>query len=333
MCCCGQRPAPSTDPESTLHTGARLRDCQRVGIRTLIEPLARAQQGLVTIADLRALGLKRGRIYRAARRGELIRRARGVFALPEVPPEPNLAATIKAIRGVLSHDTAAMWWGMELAHTPTKRHATVPRNRGRLANAIKGWRLHRSILRHDEIHTKDGVAVSSPVRTVVDCARILSVDYAVAIADSALRKRLVTIHELLAVAASIPCGPGRSRVLTVVNLADPKAGSVLESLTRVLLWRAGLFPVETQYPFESASGPLVGYVDFAWPQLRLLLEADGFEFHSKRADHRNDCRRLNAFTCCGWLLLRVTWEDVVFHPDEVVETVRTAMATAAALVA
>jgi hypothetical protein len=303
-----------------------------VGIRALIEPLAREQQGLVSVADLRGLGLKHGRIYRAARRGELVRRARGVFALPDVPPEPNLAATIRAIRGVLSHDAAAMWWGMELAHSPTKHHATVPRNRGRLANAIKGWRLHRSGLRADETVTKAGVDVTSPIRTVIDCARVLSVDHAVAIADSALRKRLVTMHELLAAAASVPRGPGRARVLTVVNLVDPKSGSVLESLTRVLLWRAGLLPPETQYPFKTASGAFVGYVDFAWPQLRLLLEADGFEFHSKRADHRNDCRRLNAFTCRGWLLLRVTWEDVVFQPDEVVETVRTAMDIAAALV-
>jgi very-short-patch-repair endonuclease len=122
-------------------------------------------------------------------------------------------------------------------------------------------------------------------------------------------------------------------VMTVAVLADPKSGSVLESLTRVALWRAKLLPPESQYAFHAHTGELVGYVDFAWPLLRLLLEADGFEFHSTRAQHRNDCRRLNAFTCRGWWLLRVTWEDVVYNTEEFVETVRKALCCAAALAA
>jgi very-short-patch-repair endonuclease len=46
-----------------------------------------------------------------------------------------------------------------------------------------------------------------------------------------------------------------------------------------------------------------------------VLEADSHEFHTKRQDFDRDCRRYNALVVRGWLVLRFTWEQVMFEPQ------------------
>jgi very-short-patch-repair endonuclease len=66
----------------------------------------------------------------------------------------------------------------------------------------------------------------------------------------------------------------------------------------------------------------VARVALAYPTARLLVEADGYEFHRERADYRRDRRRANAFCRLDWSLLRFSWEDMRHDPDYVVAAVR-----------
>ncbi len=105
-------------------------------------------------------------------------------------------------------------------------------------------------------------------------------------------------------------------------LADPRCGSVLESLCRLLLIQAGLAPEVTQLLVRSRDGGRIGRVDFAWPSARLVVEVDGFAFHADRESYREDRRRSNALQRAGWVVLRFSWEDVVHTPQLVVAAVR-----------
>jgi very-short-patch-repair endonuclease len=55
---------------------------------------------------------------------------------------------------------------------------------------------------------------------------------------------------------------------------------------------------------------------------RLVLEADSFEFHGTRRALVRDCRRYVSLVVRGWTVLRFTWEDVVYEPASVIESVR-----------
>jgi very-short-patch-repair endonuclease len=65
----------------------------------------------------------------------------------------------------------------------------------------------------------------------------------------------------------------------------------------------------------------VARVDFAWPAARLIVEADGFAYHSDRESYRRDRERLNHLERLGWRVLRFTWEDVVSRPEYVTNLV------------
>ena len=97
----------------------------------------------------------------------------------------------------------------------------------------------------------------------------------------------------------------------VLALVDVRCGSVLESLLRVLLHVHGVRAPRTQVLVRARDGSAIGRVDFAWPDVRLVVEADGFAFHADRASYREDRRRTQVLTRHGCAWLRSTYEDVV----------------------
>ncbi|HET7530705.1 MAG TPA: hypothetical protein VFJ98_07070 [Mycobacteriales bacterium] len=97
---------------------------------------------------------------------------------------------------------------------------------------------------------------------------------------------------------------------------------MLESFTRVLLWRNGLLPERTQFPFRCAATGWTGQLDFAWPSLRAALECDGYVWHADRGPFQGDRRRWSALNRAGWHSGVVTWFDVMHDPDYVVDLVR-----------
>jgi hypothetical protein len=113
-----------------------------------------------------------------------------------------------------------------------------------------------------------------------------------------------------------------------VRLLDPKSGSVLESLFRVLVITAGIRPPSTQFTVVD-HGQEVGRFDFAWIAERLIVEIDGYAFHSSRDQFRQDRRRMNELERLGWRVLRFTWEDVVGRPEHVIAVVRHCLSLAA----
>ena len=226
------------------------------------------------------------------------------------------------LRGVLSHETAALLWGLDLVSAPQGQHLTVGRDRSRRAPADVV--LHRADLRPDECVVRAGLPVTAPVRTVLDLARTLPLAHAVAVADSALRFDLLRLPALVDAAAALRPAPGRAACREVVARVDRRSGSCLESLGRVLLQDAGLAPFETQHAVRLADGR-VHRVDLAWPERRLVVELDGFAFHADRHRYRSDRRRLNDLVLAGWTVLRFSWEDVVERPQVVVAQVRAAL--------
>jgi hypothetical protein len=270
--------------------------------------------GFATSQALHRDGVSRRALRQSVEASRVVRLRRGVYGLGLPEGIEALRAATVALGAVVSHDSAAVLWGLELAHRPGQ-HVTVPRNRARARHV--DVIVHRLDL--DEIRVRDGIPVTSPLRTVLDCSAVLSIGDAVVVADSALRAGLVGWGELRA-AASRTTGRNAAKVRKVVSLTDPRSASVLEFLLRVLLVLAGLPPDESQFVIRDGR-TFVARVDLVYHRARLVVEADGFEFHRERADYRSDRRKMNAFCRTDWSVLRFTWEDVRLHPQYVLDAV------------
>ena len=224
---------------------------------------------------------------------------------------------------VLSHEPAALAWGLELVEDGARR-LTVPRSRSR--KAVPGWTVVRSDLPAGSVEEMAGLPTTSLLRTVQDLCRVLTFVHAVVAADSTVRLGLLDVQELRAELGRA-FGRSCSRLRAVGSAVDPLSGSVLETLLRLLL--ADLGPV-SQHVVRDRDNRFVARVDLCWPAARLVVEADGFAFHSDRVAYRRDRERLNDLERLGWRVLRFTWEDVVARPEHVLALVQECLAQPAA---
>jgi hypothetical protein len=77
-------------------------------------------------------------------------------------------------------------------------------------------------------------------------------------------------------------------------------------------------------------GIFLAEVDFAYPDLRLAIEVDGFGVHGTPRAMAKDFVRQNGLVPYGWHVLRFTWRQVVREPEMVARAIAGALAGLAA---
>jgi predicted transcriptional regulator of viral defense system len=290
--------------------------------------------GITTTAELLAAGCSEDQISTLARRGDIYRVSRGVYAngpqarerLTWHGGDKLLAiAAAMAVMGpgvVVSHQSAAFLHSIDLLDDRGPVHLT--------ATAAATWRgrpgvkLHAMAVPAGRITTFVGIPVTTPARTVVDLARTLEFRAGVVTADSALHRRLTTKDELRRVLGECPRRSGIGRARQVVEFADERAESPLESIAMVAFRDCGLPPPDLQVWLGGVSAP-AGRVDFYWKQHRTIAEVDG------AAKYRDDPRRVPAqlrrdqlLREDGYELVHVTWQQIIETPQAVAASIRRA---------
>jgi very-short-patch-repair endonuclease len=120
--------------------------------------------------------------------------------------------------------------------------------------------------------------------------------------------------------ASMVRGPGRPGVLRAVRLADKRSANPFESSLRSIADEVDGLDVEPQR-WIVINGQWVR-PDLVDARLKLVLEAESFEWHGKRAALKRDARRYNLLVIDGWTVLRFSWEDVMFDREYVLDVIR-----------
>lgn len=261
--------------------------------------------GGVATREVLVKATSRAEVDRALRDGAVVRLRRDRYALPAA--DDALAAAHR-LSGVVAGPSAALQWGWAVKAVPEHPVVVLPRNR-RLRGDEAAVRLRRVDLGPDDV---TGL-VTSKDRTLVDCLRWEPPDSALAVADSALRGGFPRAR-LLALARDAR-GPGSTQVRTVAQAADGRAANPFESVLRFIAEQVEGLDVEPQVSIREPT--FLGRPDLVDQRLRIVLEADSFEWHGGREDLRRDARRYNGFVVAGWLVLRFAWEDVMFHAQDV----------------
>lgn len=279
-----------------------------------------SSSAVVRWPDLRAAGFDTRAVRRALRAGSLQRLARGLYATASQRPYQDLREVAARLDGVISGTTAARLHGIELARSETSVHVSIERGR-RVRCLLPGVEVHRATLAPGDVEQLGGLPVTTVTRTLLDLAAWLPCAQAVAAADSAVRLGRVGPAELSAAA-----GTGQGRVARRIALVDPECGSVLESMFRILVLLARLPAPQTQVDIRDGRGGWIGRVDFAWVEARVIVETDGLAWHSSAQQWRADRRRDVALQRAGWLVVRLSWEDVVNTPAQVLSLMRALLA-------
>ena len=276
---------------------------------------AARQHGVVTARQLAAAGLTADAVRYRVKRGRLTRLHRGVYlaALPAQFTAEMAAVLACGAAAVLSHHAAAGVWGIRPLH-PGPIDVTLARGQARKR---RGIRVHRAA---DLARTSHyGIPITTPARTLLDiAAEVTPGDLARAV-EQAQVLRLVTFDAL----AHAPNGHRGGGALSQA-LADGHPASMTRSEAEArllaLIRAAGL-------PAPRTNTRVGGYeVDFLWPQQRLIVEVDGFAFHSTRRAFERDRLKDAVLQAAGHRVMRVTWRQIAGTAEAVIARLAAALA-------
>jgi very-short-patch-repair endonuclease len=223
---------------------------------------------------------------------------------------------------VLSHKTAAALWNLDIPlQKPGDMRVDLIVPTSSRAESRADRRVHRVGLDKDEVTRRQSLPVTVPSRTWRDLAAVLQPPALLAVADQLLADGC-TRQALQEQLDRRPTGRGSARARTVLSVADPRAGSPMESVLRWLLHVAGAPAPDLQHAIRTPVA--VFHADLAWPDRKVLVEFDG-DVHRDRRVFVEDLRRQNALVAAGWTVLRFTSADVLGRPDEVIAAILRAL--------
>lgn len=282
------------------------------------------QYGVITVHQAHASGLTDRMIEYRVRSGRWIRLASGIYVVASAAADWQrdlAAALLWHPRAVGAGRSAAALHGF-----PGMRHrrpeVLVPRN----SNARSPFaRVYRSAF-FDEIRTVRvaGFEVTSPAETVLTLAATLPAHRIEVFVDETLLRRTAGIAEYSKILDRLEGGRVRGAAVLRRIVAERRTNgyqppaSELERLSRRLTDRPEVPPVSHQHPVLGSAGPTV--VDTFIDDWLIVLEVDGRNYHTRKADFERDRRRDNAAAALGYVTLRFTWQMLTTDFDDCVKT-------------
>jgi predicted transcriptional regulator of viral defense system len=271
-----------------------------------VAELADRQWGVVSVGQLRTLGLSKDAVLWRVRAGRLHRLHHGVYAVGHTVLKREgrwLAAVLACGEGaVLSHLSAAAHHGL-LQSEASRIDVTTPRRRAGNATI----RLHRSrSLDARDTTTHQGIPITSVPRTLLDLAPTVQSHLLERALAQAQRLDLYDHRAIEDVLARANGHRGRA-ALTEATAQEPKlTRSELEARFLALVRDAGLPEPLTNFLLAAPDHPRLE-VDLYWPTHRVIVELDGYETHRTRHAFEQDRARDAALTAAGYKIVRFTW--------------------------
>lgn len=278
---------------------------------------AGSQRGLITAAQAIAAGLTRRAIQWRLDSKRWQAALPGVYVITEAR-DPWLQE-LEAMRlwtgdAVITGRSSGALWSfaglprgvLEIATSSRKRHPRVIVH-------------HRMSYASEDLVRHRGLLVTTPTRTLIDLGGILDEEVLAGAFDSALREGLTFIPLMRKRLEEIDTRGRRgvARIRKLLHEREVAAGlteSPLEVRVERALRRHGLEPPQRQYCITCPDGTRFR-IDFAWPEQKVGIEADGFRWHSDFNQWQRDARRHNLLQEMGWRIVRATDRSLRQDPD------------------
>jgi REase_MTES_1575/AbiEi antitoxin C-terminal domain len=280
-----------------------------------IARIATGQEGIISIGQLRGAGLSRQAVSHRGKLSRLHRIHRGVYAVGHEAVDRKgrlLAAALACGPGAaISHLSAAALWGLRKVE-PVVIDVIVPCEAGRKIDGIRARRCRYPT--PDELAVFEGVPCTTPSRTLVDLAGVLSRG---SLRRAVEQAAVLGMLDLATLDIAMTQAKGRRgiRMLETILVAWrgengrlPRLRSPLEGRIFPLLAEAGL-PLPQCNVELTVDGHRL-QVDLLWPAERLVIETDGEKTHGTRAAFQRDRWRDQLLTAAGYRVARITWRQL-----------------------
>lgn len=269
-------------------------------------------------------GLSPSTISRLCSRGRLRRIARNTYVDAHIWQGWNHNTRFLALHAgfllnfpncVLSHSSAALWWGAPLLQQPEKIWVSHPGKKARSRTGVRVSSGREQVCQQALFYR--GARLTSPLQTALDCASSLPLLEALCIMDFFLHQRSFSAQQV-EIALQDYSGQGRQRARQVAELMSGLAESPAETIARYRIASWGFSPPQEQG--QVRVGHRVYRVDFLWEEFKVILEVDGsIKYDGRFGDPaqvvRREKLRQRDLERLGYRVLRVMWDDLTRFPE------------------
>lgn len=263
----------------------------------------------------------RSTVWRMKKAGCLVEVLPGVCVPPECKNDP---ATLLA--AVANWAPQAVFIGRTAEQLLAGGTVSLPLHIAlQSSRSVPTWlRRMRRTVPPDRVVSQGGLPVADPRYLAVESA---ARDRGKALFDL-LREDSNAIPELVPTLRWLRGSRGQVERAKVVHACRNRPWSYPELELQQLLLNHGISDWIANHPLRIGSTLI--RADLYFPDVRLAIEFDSWEFHSSRTAFESDRRKENLLTISGARTLRITWEMLSQDPDGVVATVRAALRACAA---
>ncbi len=272
--------------------------------------------GLAATHELYSRGWTKRSLAIAVAGGVIIRVRQGWYALPSTPELQREGVRVGGRLGCIS---GARLLGLSV-RASGHVHVSVTPHTARL-RSISDKRVRLASVRSSGVvvHWNDTDATGTRfILGIRECLKQMSLcqspEWVVAAADSAVRANLLTTSEWLDDIRLLP-----RRLRRLLSRVDAQSESITESVTRFRLEQLGFEP-RLQVTIRG-----VGRVDMIIGE-RLVIEVDGYAYHSDPEAFEADRRRDARLSARGYRVLRFSYKQIMQHWSEVRAAITAAVA-------
>ena len=278
-------------------------------LNAAIREHAGRQWGHVTRPQLLGLGLGTGGIDWRLKNGALVARYPGVYALAPARVDPPALAAAAVLAGgpdaVASHASAAFLWGFVARWQPPPEITLTAGDR-----RPRGILTHRCpSLKRRDIRRQLRVPVTSPARTILDIAPRLTAKQRTRLVNDARRDGYLHPDSFTDILARNPYHPGTKLLTPFADTSTNPTRSPFEDEFLAFVQRYGLPTPQINVIVNGRE------VDAYFPDAKLIVEADGWDFHKDREAFEDDRERDAENLRHGLKTLRITKQRMTQTPD------------------
>lgn len=284
--------------------------------------LFQAQQGVISYAQARSLGLSRKQIARSLHTGEWTELFSGIFRHNASPiswlGEMRAATLWGGSEALASHRSAMRLHGVKEFLDDSVREISV-RGSFRPQPALIIYR--REAQWHPRPRSIQGIPTAGIMATLFDVAALGDRERLGPAIDYAVLKRWVRTQQLAEELKRIGGRGRRGAVLMRELLAERGVGteSPLETDLAILLRASKLPYPEHQVRLFDPAGKYVARADYAFTEAKVAIFTDGYEDHSNLDAFNHDRDVDNRLSAMGWSVLRFTSQMIRTAPSVVLE--------------
>ena len=292
-----------------------LRAGTRQARRVLIDEVFAERGGIATRQQLLTV-MSRKTLARHVRVGAIVRVWHGVYSLG-VPDTARKLAGLDVVAGrpvVACLHTAACLHGFG-EQGDRAIHILDPGVRMR---PTVGLMVHQRV-GAPLIRVGDRLA-TAPGWTAVEMARCMNRPRALATMDAALHLGACNPTDLWRAIDEQKGRRGIVQAREVMQYADGRAESPMESEARLVFIDGGLPKPELQFEIVDRYGRL-WRADFAWPAAMVVAEYESMEWHATPLALRHDRMKTARLQECGWTSVPIVVDDVRRRPAELVSRI------------